>query len=271
MKTKKKIYSAPALEKGLDILELLSKNQNGLTQAEIANKLNRTVNEIYRMLNILTLRNYIQANKKTDIYNLTYKLLEISFNQQPVKNLIQKVIPRMKELAQLCNQSLHLSIYSAGKLLVVAQVDSPSAFNYAVAAGSTFDLLETSSGRVLLSFQSESERKRRLERRKLFIKLEKKNKLSSIELKKIENKFSSKIIFEILNNGYEVVESLQINGITNISVPVLDYNNNAIAAITIPFVSRINSKEDLNIKKTTKLLLRHSEKISKFFGFKKND
>ena len=47
MKQKKqsKNYSAPALEKGLDILELLSNSPEGLTQAAIAGKLNKSVNE----------------------------------------------------------------------------------------------------------------------------------------------------------------------------------------------------------------------------------
>ena len=40
MKKNKKNYSAPALEKGLDIIELLSDSNQGLSQAEIAKKLN---------------------------------------------------------------------------------------------------------------------------------------------------------------------------------------------------------------------------------------
>ena len=57
MKQKKQSnnYSAPALDKGLDILELLSNSENGLTQAQIANKLNKSVNEIYRMISTLTI------------------------------------------------------------------------------------------------------------------------------------------------------------------------------------------------------------------------
>ena len=47
----KKNYSAPALDKGLDILELLALSSRSLTQAEIADHLNKSVNEIYRMLN----------------------------------------------------------------------------------------------------------------------------------------------------------------------------------------------------------------------------
>jgi len=43
-------YRAPALDKGLDILELLAGVDGGLTQAEIAKKLDRSPNEFYRML-----------------------------------------------------------------------------------------------------------------------------------------------------------------------------------------------------------------------------
>ena len=42
---KKNTYSAPALEKGLDIIELLSRSFLGLSQAEIAKELKRSVNE----------------------------------------------------------------------------------------------------------------------------------------------------------------------------------------------------------------------------------
>ena len=165
VKTKKN-YSAPALEKGLDIIELLAESSDGFSQAEIAKELNRSVNEIYRMLNILVSRNYIEFDTNNERYKLSFKLLQLGSQNQPIKNLMQKALPVMREIAQLCNHSVHLSIYYAGKLLVIGQEDSPSPFNYSVTTGTTFDLLETSSGRVLLSFQAEQERIRRLQRRK---------------------------------------------------------------------------------------------------------
>ena len=42
-------YRAPALDKGLDILELLARTDDGLSQAEIAKALARSPNEIYRI------------------------------------------------------------------------------------------------------------------------------------------------------------------------------------------------------------------------------
>jgi DNA-binding IclR family transcriptional regulator len=38
--------AAPALDKGLDIIELLSRQQQGLTRPEIAQRLGRSVSEI---------------------------------------------------------------------------------------------------------------------------------------------------------------------------------------------------------------------------------
>lgn len=43
-------YRAPALDKRLDILELLAGVDGGLSQAEIAKRLGRSANEFYRML-----------------------------------------------------------------------------------------------------------------------------------------------------------------------------------------------------------------------------
>ena len=264
----KKNYSAPALEKGLDIIELLSSSILGYSQAEIAKELNRSVNEIYRMLTILVSRNYIELDEDTERYKLTFKLLQLSSKHQPIKNLMQKSLPMMREVAQMCNHSVHLSIYYAGKLLVIGQVDSPSSFNYSVKIGSTFDLLETSSGRILLAFQTEEERQRRLKRRKLFMKLQKKKNITFLSV--LEKKFSSKIIFEIIKNNCEVVKSLQIDGVTNISVPIFDHTDQAIAAVTIPFLQRINrnSLNDLNLIKTTKLLKEQALQLSKNLGFR---
>ena len=80
----KKNYSAPALDKGLDILELLAVSASGLTQAEIAEHLNKSVNEIYRMLNTLKVRNYLEFDSSTDSYKL-------SFRQHDYEDLLSKL------------------------------------------------------------------------------------------------------------------------------------------------------------------------------------
>ena len=270
MKQKKlsKNYTAPALEKGLDILELLSINENGLTQAEIASKLNKSVNEIYRMVSTLRSREYVDFDQDADLYRLSYKILNMTARFEPVNTLTTRAIPIMKEMTTKANQSIHLAIYTKGKILIIAQEDSPSSFNYHVSVGATFDLLETSSGRVILTFQKEKERKRRLERRKFYKKIEKTSQIPGSQLRKIESKFSKNTMQNISKNGYELVKSLQIKGVTNISVPIFDYTENAIAALTIPFVDRIISKGELNLTQVCKLLINSGKILSSDMGYK---
>jgi len=52
-------YTAPALEKGLDILELLAGEGGGLLQNAIAQRLSRSATELFRMLSVLERRGYV--------------------------------------------------------------------------------------------------------------------------------------------------------------------------------------------------------------------
>src|SRR6201984_3821544 len=76
-------YAAPALEKGLDILELLASVSEALTHSEIASRLGRTLTEVFRMLVCLEERGYISRNGPDERYQLTLKLFEIVHQHPP--------------------------------------------------------------------------------------------------------------------------------------------------------------------------------------------
>ena len=124
-----------------------------------------------------------------------------------------------------------------------------------------------SFGKFLSTANALNERERRLERRKLFLKYEDKKLSNSKEIHSLEKKFTTKTVHEIIKNNCEVVKSLQIDGVTNICSPVFDHTNQAIAAITIPYLHKINrSKNELNIKDATKLLKAKAAILSKSLG-----
>ena len=52
-------YQAPALKKGLEILELLATSEQALTMSDISAALGRSVGEIFRMLQVLEEHRYI--------------------------------------------------------------------------------------------------------------------------------------------------------------------------------------------------------------------
>ena len=70
-------YATPALDKGLEILELLARSSRGLTLNEMSKAMGRTVSEIFRMVFTLEQRGYI-ASDDTDRYSLSLKMFELS-------------------------------------------------------------------------------------------------------------------------------------------------------------------------------------------------
>ena len=105
MKTKLKIreksgpkstarYAVPALDKGLDIIELLVRESEGLTLNEIARSLNRTSSELFRMVNALCRRDYIE--QEGNRYTLTLKLFEMAHQHKPIRSLTTAAAPLMR-------------------------------------------------------------------------------------------------------------------------------------------------------------------------------
>ncbi len=154
-------YSAPALEKGLDILELLCRGEVPLAQKDIAQQLGRTVGELYRMVTCLVDRGYV-ANVD-DKYIITTKLFELAHLNPPTHRLLSESVPIMQRLSGELDQSCHLTVYNQGRQIVLAKVDSPSGMGFSVRVGAELDVLVSASGRVLLAFQDDETRTARVE------------------------------------------------------------------------------------------------------------
>src|ERR1035441_3836471 len=76
-------YRAPALDKGLEILEYLAGQRMPLTQLEIAEGLRRSSGEIYRMLLCLEERGYLAREAESGKFRLTLRLYELGHRHNP--------------------------------------------------------------------------------------------------------------------------------------------------------------------------------------------
>lgn len=225
-------YAAPALEKGLDILELLSHQEVPITQKDIATRIGRSVSEIYRMLNCLIARNYV--TQLGDTYIITTKLFELAHANPPTQRLLIEARPIMHNLSNSIGQSCHLTVYNQGTQVVVAKVDTPTGMGYSVRVGAVLDLLISASGRVLTAFQDPTTQAIRIQEA-----LNKKPEHGAVNI--------NKAIDKIIEKGCEEMESFQIKGLYAISYPVIDFKGNAVAALTVPYVERLDLQRKLTI------------------------
>ncbi|ASJ76278.1 IclR family transcriptional regulator [Granulosicoccus antarcticus] len=155
-------YAVPALDKALDVIELLAAAKSPMNQAEISRALDRNPNELFRILNALAARNYL---RRTDggRFRLSLKLFELSHTHSPYEELLRVALPAMRELSETLSESCHLSMIRDGEVLIMAQVESPNPIRLSIEVGSRHSLLNTTSGRVLLSSMGTDERNQYLE------------------------------------------------------------------------------------------------------------
>jgi DNA-binding IclR family transcriptional regulator len=215
-------YAAPALEKGLDVLELLARQPGGLTKSEVARALDRTISEIFRMLVTLEERGYI-AHGPDERYALTLKLFQLVQEHPPTERLLAEALPEMHHLAHVTMQSCHLGVVELGSVTILAQVNPPTRVGFFVRLGSTLDMMSGASGYVILAYQTPSQRERMLEEWRR-------------ETGRRPPRDLHAHLARIRKAGFEKRTSYEVKGIVNISSPVFDERGSAMAALTVPYI-----------------------------------
>ena len=241
-------YRAPALDKGLDILELLAATEDGLSQAEIAKSLDRSPNEIYRMLDRLVRRDYVRRTS-AERYELTLKLFELSHTTPPIRRLVSQATPVLRRFARDAEQAVHLVIHDRNILVVVAQVDGPGYWNVSIRVGSRIGLVNTGSGHVFLAFASHEERA---------LMLEDENGKSR---EKLSQHLEARLA-QVREQGYEAMESQQVAGVTNLSIPIFGPLGSVFAALTSPHTERLDKKDAPGKASVLKQLIAAGKEIS---------
>ncbi|MFC1796547.1 IclR family transcriptional regulator [Pseudomonadota bacterium] len=231
---RRKEYSAPALEKGLDMMEVLAKAPEGLTSAEISSRLGRPMGQLFRMLVVLQQRGYVVYHAESERYEMTLKLFELAHSLGPVKHLSLVAAPLMKQLSQDIGQSCHLVIYYAGRGIVVVQQNAPSDRVLSVRLGAEAPLSKTCSGHILLAFAEDA------------VRSEMQAAIPASH-KKLTKAALRKIVERIREHGFECIPSEQIQGVQDIGYPVFDRDGTVAAALVVPFLEFLDGSHPVKI------------------------
>jgi DNA-binding IclR family transcriptional regulator len=217
-------YKAPALEKGLDILELLADASDAMPFSAIADQLDRSRGELHRMVQVLQFRGYIEQDAGSEGYRLTDRLFSLGMRQPRTRNLVEIALPVMRQLVQETGESCHLAFHSRGEMVVVARVESGEQLGFSVRVGYRRPLASTASGIVLYAFQDQAVRRHW---ETLFD--------PPLDVTALAAFRSHAEV--VRTTGVVQIASPLISGVTDISAPVLR-GEFAAAALTVPFLAR---------------------------------
>jgi DNA-binding IclR family transcriptional regulator len=231
---KRAAYSAPALEKGLDILELLAASDQAMTTGQIAEGLGRSKNEIFRMVFVLENRNYLVRDPATDMLRLSNRLFQMGLRTPRTRQLTEVAVPAMEALSEAIGHSSHLVVVNRGETVVIATAAGGADVGFALRLGYRRAAIEASSGQTIIAFQvAEMQQRLVAESRAL------------AQEKLVEKKLIQRLR-GIREQGYLIAPSHDITGVTDICAPILDQSDRALAAIVVTCLQRVKTADRHN-------------------------
>lgn len=219
-------YSAPALEKGLEIIELLAALGRPISARELAERLGRSKGEIFRMVFVLVAQGYLRRDAVSDELALTDRLFELGIRTPRPRELIEVAVPAMEGLSDACGQSAHLVVVNKGETVVIATTAGRSEIIFSLRLGYRRPSLDATSGRLIIAFQGAERRARMIEEGLAAGTVR-------IDRKRLEDELDA-----IARRGHLIAESHDVIGVTDIGAPILDRQGRAIASIVVPYLNR---------------------------------
>src|SRR6187551_41665 len=213
-------YRAPALEKGLDVLELLAAEKMPLNLSAISQRLGRSSGELFRMLQVLEFKGFITAAEDASGYVLTNKLFALAMAQAPVRTLVETALPIMRKLTHDIGQSCHITVASEDQIVAITRIERPGDLGFSVRIGYRREIARATSGLVLFAYQSEDVRRAWLKRCRL------KGEAADSFVERAN---------AVRERGHHEADSDFVRGIVDLSAPILR-GETAVAALTCPFV-----------------------------------
>lgn len=227
-------YKAPALAKGLEVLELLSSVSVPLSLSEMTARLGRSRNEIFRMIHELEHHGYIRRLSPSDGYEITEKMFMLSVQRPKTKTLLEAALPEMRRFASSTGNSVHVAIATEDSIVVIARIEGDGPVSFSVRVGHTQKMFDSTSGIVQIAHQPDDVKTSLLKR-------------FSERYDEFDQNALQKEMSDAIDKGVYRRASRFVEGIIDISAPIVR-GGRAVAALTSPCVTRIGQAQSLPVE-----------------------
>ncbi|TLD70876.1 IclR family transcriptional regulator [Phragmitibacter flavus] len=215
---------APALQRGLAILELLAAADGGVTLSEISAALRLSPASIFRLTGVLEEAGYVCRCDQSRRFTLTRKLLLLGQPRQEGRGLVESCLPAMREVLLQTGETVQLCCLVGDECVLIEQLASTHPFKYLVDLGSRPPVHCCAPGKALLAFLPEEEQAAMVGRLNL---------VAHTPRSITDRDTMMGELAKIREAGYAVDRGEHFEGIQCVAAPVLDRHGRAVAAMTI--------------------------------------
>jgi DNA-binding IclR family transcriptional regulator len=153
----KRQYSAPAVDRALDILEFMATHPRPYGATELARCLKIPINSVFRILKRLTEREYTVQDPNSDGYQLSTRVFSLGMSLYTRFELRQRARPHLEWLCRETEETCQIQVPHGEKVLVLDTVSPEVEFYLRVVPGSLVYYHPNAYGKAILAFQMEEE------------------------------------------------------------------------------------------------------------------
>jgi len=206
--------TAPALQRGLQILEFLADSGEPQKLSVIAVALGLPVSSIQRMVKQLEQEGYILRTSNGSYY-LSNKLYRIAHDHESEGSLLQAAMPAMHDFVIQTGESLHLSVAVVDQFVVIGQLEGTNLVRINIRPGS-YPIEKFPSGQLLLVCKARGTDSQKLR-----------------DIPETTQDF-------ILEHNYNYSTSQIFQGIYHLAVPIILSNHRCVGALGTSFALPID-------------------------------
>lgn len=153
-----KTPSAPALQRGLALLERIARSRRGLTFAQLTRYFEGVPkSSVHTLLLTLEREGYLQREDATRRYFIGAKFVQIAGVTLDSVVLRERATPLLRDLVADTRMTAHFAVLERDEVTIVAKVDRPGTHRIATWVGKRMDAHCTSLGKCLIAHISDED------------------------------------------------------------------------------------------------------------------
>lgn len=226
------------VERTLDTLLILSRESDGLSVSELAEKLQIPASSTHRILTCLKDNHFVMQSSETKRYRLGYKVLTLTSNMSKDNQFTLTAKPFMKELADKINKTVTLCVMEGESVICLYYVESKDTSMFLVRTGFAMPPHATSAGKAIQAYMPTEQVKQ--------VYFSNHDQLTSNTKTDLEAFLEELDV--VREKGYAISdEELQL-GVQGVACPIFDFNHKVIGSVSFTALKADQGLTEENIR-----------------------
>lgn len=215
----------PAVDRALDLIELMAASERDLSLSQIRERLNIPRQSLIRILNTLCDRGVVDRAEQRGFYRPGMKLLYLGNRIQDKITLRSVAWPFMQELAQKTHKTIELSTLDRDQLILIEQIEGNEGVRLYSRVGGVYPYFHALAvGKIYLTHMEPEKRQKVLDKIGLPAVTEK----TITDTKKLEEE-----LLKAKQDGFAFEDQELRKGVRRVAAPIYDFRNDLAGCIGI--------------------------------------